>query len=139
MSLMPRAIDELMRYDGGVGVATFRFTTEAIAVGDDIIPPEQILALSIQSAHRDDERYPDANTLDLDRKPLGVLGFGHGTHFCIGQPLAKIQTEVGLTKLLTRFPDLRLMADPKVLQWESSPLLRGLLTLPVAVTPQRES
>jgi cytochrome P450 len=139
LSLMPRAIDELMRYDGGVGVATFRFTNEPIQVGDDIIPAEQILALSIQSAHRDDERYPGANNLNLDRKPLGVLGFGHGTHFCIGQPLAKIQTEVGLTKLFTRFPDLRLTSDPAILRWEDSPLLRGLLTLPVAVTPRPES
>jgi cytochrome P450 len=136
MSIMPRAIDELMRYDGGVGVATFRFTREEIPVGDDVIPAEQILALSIQSAHRDDSRYPDAGTLNLERHPLGVLGFGHGTHFCIGQPLAKIQTEIGLTKLLTRFPDLRLTNDPARLRWEDSTLLRGLITLPVAVTPR---
>jgi len=137
MSIMPRAIDELMRYDGGVGVATFRFSKEEIDLGDGlIIPPDQILALSITSAHRDDERYPDANTLDLERRPLGVLGFGHGTHFCIGQPLAKIQTEVGLTKLLTRFPDMRLtVPEPRELRWENSTLLRGLVHLPVAVTP----
>lgn len=139
MSLMPRAIDEMIRYDGAVGVATFRFTTEPVQVGDDIIPAEQILALSIQSAHRDNARYPGADTFDLDRKPLGVLGFGHGTHFCIGQPLAKIQVEVGMTKLLTRFPDLRLVGDPAELRWEASPLLRGQLALPVAVTPLRES
>jgi cytochrome P450 len=139
MSIMPRAIDELMRYDGGVGVATFRFTAEEIDLGDGfVIPAGQILALSIQSAHRDDTRYPDASTLNLDRHPLGVLGFGHGTHFCIGQPLAKIQTEVGLTRLLTRFPDLRLTEDPMKLRWEDSTLLRGLLTLPVAVTPLKK-
>jgi cytochrome P450 len=139
MSIMPRAIDELMRYDGGVGVATFRFTTEEIAIGDQVIPADQILALSISSAHRDDTRYPDANNLDLERRPLGVLGFGHGTHFCIGQPLAKIQTEVGLTKLLERYPHLRLVGDPKVLRWENSTLLRGLLTLPVSVNPPNGS
>jgi cytochrome P450 len=139
MSITPRAIDELMRFDGGVGVATFRFTKDEIPVGDVVIPPDQILALSLTSAHRDDTRYPDADTLDLERRPLGVLGFGHGTHFCMGQPLAKIQTEVGLIKLLTRFPDLRLTTDPVTLKWESSTLLRGLLTLPVAVTPASES
>jgi cytochrome P450 len=125
----------MIRYDGAVGVATFRFTTEPVQVGDDVIPADQILALSIQSAHRDNSRYPGADTFDLDRKPLGVLGFGHGTHFCIGQPLAKIQVEVGMTKLLTRFPDLRLTGDPTKLRWEASPLLRGQLALPVAVTP----
>jgi cytochrome P450 len=134
-SIMPQAIDELMRYDGGVGVATFRFTAEEIAVGDTVIGKDQILALSILSAHRDDQQFPDANRLDLDRRPNGVLGFGHGPHFCIGQPLAKIQTEVALTQLLTRFPDLRLTADPASLDWESSTLLRGLLGLPAATSP----
>jgi cytochrome P450 len=135
MSLMPIAVDELMRYDGGVGVATFRFTTEDIPVGDVVIPAGEILALSVSSAHRDDTRYPDANCLDLNRHPLGVLGFGHGTHFCIGQPLAKIQTEVGLTKLIERYPHLRLTVEPHQLEWEKSTLLRGPITLPVSVLP----
>jgi cytochrome P450 len=65
-----------------------------------------------------------------------VLGFGHGHHYCIGQPLAKIQTEVGLRRLLARCPDLRLAVPPDLLQWENSTLLRGLLTLPVPVRPQ---
>jgi len=135
MSLVNPAVDELMRYDGGVGVATFRFTTEEIPIGDVVIPPEQILALSISSAHRDGVRYPGADELDITRRPHGVLGFGHGPHTCIGQPLAKIQSNVALTRLLTRFPHLRLAADPATLKWESSTLLRGLLTLPVSVTP----
>lgn len=137
LSLMPPAVDELIRYDGGAGVATFRFSKEEIDLGGGLrIPPDQILALSITSAHRDDRRYPDASTLDLERRPPGVLGFGHGTHFCLGQPLAKIQLETGLTKLLTRYPDLRLTAPgPRELRWEDSTLLRGLTRLPVAVTP----
>ncbi|MGH3679964.1 MAG: cytochrome P450 family protein [Natronosporangium sp.] len=137
-SLIPAAIDELMRYDGGVGVATFRFTTEEIPIGDVVIPPDQILALSILSAHRDNGRFPDADRLDVNRRPNGVLGFGHGHHFCIGQPLAKIQTEVALNRLLTRFPHLRLAADPSQLEWESSTLLRGLIHLPVSVTAPRD-
>jgi cytochrome P450 len=134
VSIMPQAIDELMRYDGGVGVATFRFTTEEIAIGDTKIGPNQILALSILSAHRDDQRFPDANKLDLDRRPNGVLGFGHGPHFCIGQPLAKIQTDIALTQLLTRFPDLRMTVKPEELEWEQSTLLRGMLKLPAATS-----
>lgn len=136
-SLIPGAVDELMRYDGGVGVATFRFTTAPIEIGDVTIPAGEILALSISSAHRDQQRYPDADELDVSRRPLGVLGFGHGTHFCIGQPLAKIQSEVALRRLIDRFPDIRLAAgtDPNELRWESSTLLRGLITLPVSVTP----
>jgi cytochrome P450 len=137
LEIMPQAIDELMRYDGGVGVATFRFTTEDIEIGDTVIPKDQILALSILSAHRDDQQFPDANRLDLDRRPNGVLGFGHGPHFCIGQPLAKIQTNVALTRLLERFPDLRMTADPATFGWENSTLLRGLLKLPAATSRLR--
>ena len=96
-----------------------------------------ILALSILSAHRDDEQFPNANTLDLDRRPNGVLGFGHGPHFCIGQPLAKMQTNIALTRLLERFPDLRMTADPSYLEWEPSTLLRGMHHLPAATVPPK--
>jgi cytochrome P450 len=135
LEIMPQAIDELMRYDGGVGVATFRFSLEDIEIGDTVVPENSILALSILSAHRDDEQFPDANKLDLDRRPNGVLGFGHGPHFCIGQPLAKMQTNIALTRLLERFPDLRMTADASFLEWEPSTLLRGMHHLPAATTP----
>ncbi len=131
MSLMPGAVDELMRYDGGVGVATFRFTKEPVTVGDVTIPADEILALSVNSAHRDADRYPEPDRLDITRRPTGILGFGFGPHYCIGAPLAKIQLEVSLTKLLTRFPNMELAADPESLPWEQSTLLRGLIELPV--------
>jgi cytochrome P450 len=135
LSLMPAAVDELMRYDSAVAVATFRFTAEEITVGDVVIPAGEILALSLSSAHRDESYYPDPDRLDLDRHPHGVLGFGHGPHFCIGQPLAKITTEVALARVITRYPDLRLLAHPQELRWESSTLLRGPITLPVSFVP----
>ena len=137
-SLIPAAIDELMRYDGPVGVATFRFTAEEVAVGDTVIPAGEILALSMLSAHRDETKFPDPNRLDVTRRPTGVLAFGHGVHFCIGQPLAKIQTELALRRLLERFPHLRLIVDPATLKWESSALLRGVINLPVSVNPPRD-
>lgn len=137
LGIMSQAIDELMRYDGGVGVATFRFSLEDIEIGDTVVPENSIMALSILSAHRDDEQYPNANKLDLDRKPKGVLGFGHGPHFCIGQPLAKMQTNIALTRLLERFPDLRMTADPKFLEWEPSTLLRGMHHLPASTIPRK--
>src|SRR5579875_4048202 len=94
VSRMPAALDELMRYDGGVGVVTLRFTKEEVQIGNVTTPPDEILTLSILSAHRDESRYPRADVLDLDRCPLGGLGFGHGPHFCLGQPLARIESMV---------------------------------------------
>ncbi|HEU5270934.1 MAG TPA: cytochrome P450, partial [Jatrophihabitans sp.] len=134
-SIMHVAVDELMRYDGGVGVATFRFTKEEVVLDDVVIPAGEILALSLSSADRDGGKYPDPDRLDLNRRPNGVLGFGHGPHYCIGAPLARIQAEAALRKLLDRYPGIRLAADPDTLEWENNPLLRGLLQLPVSLRP----
>jgi cytochrome P450 len=136
-SLMPAAVDELLRFDGAAGVGTFRFTRENISVGDMVIPAGNLLALSWHAANRDSSHFPDADRLDLDRHPLGSMAFGHGLHYCIGVPLAKMQIEIALSRLTTRFPDLRLAVDPGELRWDDSALLRGLLALPVKLGPQR--
>jgi cytochrome P450 len=136
-SLMPAAVDELLRFDGAAGVGTFRFTKEDIPIGDTVIPAGKILALSWHAGNRDGSHFPDADRLDLDRHPLGSMAFGHGLHYCIGVPLAKMQIEIALDRLITRFPDLRLACDPAELRWDSNALLRGLLGLPVTLCPHR--
>ena len=137
-SLMPAAVDELLRFDGPSGVGTFRFTNDEIQVGDKVIPAGQILALSWHSANRDPKRYPDPDRLDVTRKPLGSMAFGHGIHYCIGVPLAKMQIEVALSRLIARYPHLKLAITPQQLKWENSALLRGLVELPVTVRPAAE-
>jgi cytochrome P450 len=134
-SLMPTAVEELLRYDGPSGVGTFRFTTDDIPIAGTVIPAGEILALSWHSANRDGSHFPDANRLDLGRHPLGSMAFGHGIHYCLGVPLAKMQIEIALDRLINRFPDLRLAVEPEQLRRDNSSLLRGLLTLPVLVTP----
>ncbi len=136
-SLMPAAVDELLRFDGASGVGTFRFTTQDIPIGGTVIPAGNILALSWHAANRDSSHFADADRLDLNRHPLGSMAFGHGLHYCIGVPLAKMQIEIALSRLITRFPDLRLACDPGELRWDNSALLRGLLALPVTLGPQR--
>jgi cytochrome P450 len=131
LSLIPAALDELIRFDSGVAVGTFRFTKEEITLGEVTIPAGEILALSMNSAHRDSAKFPEADRLDVTRCPKNHLGFGHGTHYCVGAPLARIQLEVSLTKLLTKFPDLRLAVPSDELAWEHGALMRGLTELPV--------
>lgn len=133
-SLMPAAVDELMRYDPAAAVGTFRFTTAEIPVGDVVIPAEQILALSWSSGNRDEARFPDPDRLDLSRRPVGSMAFGYGSHYCLGVPLAKLQIEIALTRLLARYPRLRLAVDPGQLRWEDNALLRGLVALPVTLS-----
>jgi cytochrome P450 len=137
-SLMPAAVDELLRFDGPSGVGTFRFTKDEIQVGDKVIPAGQILALSWHSANRDASRFPDPDRLDVTRRPVGSMAFGHGIHYCIGVPLAKMQIEVALSRLIARYPHLRLAVEPEQLKWENSALLRGLVELPVYVRPTEE-
>jgi len=132
-SLIRAAVDELLRFDGPSGVGTFRFTTAEIPVGDKIIPAGDILALSWHSANRDSRHFAEADRLDLNRHPLGSMAFGHGIHYCIGVPLAKMQIEIALSHLIARYPELRLAVEADELRRDNSALLRGLLALPVSV------
>jgi cytochrome P450/ferredoxin len=132
-SLIPAAVDELMRFDGGVGTASFRFTAAEITVGDVVIPAGEIIVLSLSAANRDPAHFAEPDRLDLNRHPVGGLAFGHGVHYCIGAPLARLTLEIGLQRLITRYPDLRLAVGPQQLRWKSSSLVRGLVTLPVSV------
>ncbi|MEO6504361.1 MAG: cytochrome P450 [Jatrophihabitantaceae bacterium] len=135
-SLMSAAVDELLRFDGPSGVGTFRFSTADIPVGDTVIPAGEILALSWHSANRDSSHFPDADRLDLGRHPTGSLAFGHGVHYCIAVPLAKMQIEIALDRLLSRYPHLQLAVEPEELRWNPSALLRGLVALPVLLSPE---
>jgi cytochrome P450 len=134
-SLIPAAVDELMRFDPAASVGTFRFTKAEIQVGDVLIPANQILALSWGSANRDEMRFQDPDRLDVTRCPQGTLSFGHGVHYCIGIPMAKMQIEIALDRLLARYPDIRLAVPAEEVKWTSSALLHGLAALPVSVFP----
>lgn len=135
-TLISTAVDELLRFDGPSGVGTFRFTKDEIPVGDAVIPAGQILALSWHSANRDPRHFEHPDELDITRRPLGSMAFGHGIHYCIGVPLAKMQIEIAITRLITRFPQVRLAIEPDELRWENSSLLRGLIELPVFLGPE---
>ncbi|SFQ36486.1 Cytochrome P450 [Amycolatopsis arida] len=129
--LMPNAVEEFLRYESPVNIATLRFTTEPVPVGEVTIPPGEFVMISLLSANRDTTRFPGPDRLDVTRQPGGHLAFGHGIHYCVGAPLARLEAEIALTRLLARFPDLALAAEPETLRWRDSTLVRGLATLPV--------
>jgi hypothetical protein len=129
--LLPRAVDELLRFDGPVWNATYRFTTEDVEVAGVTIPAASAVQLTLGSANRDDARFPDAAELRVDRDAGGHLAFGHGIHYCLGAPLARIEGEVALGALLARFPRWEAAADPAELVFRRSTLIRGLRALPV--------
>jgi cytochrome P450 len=128
--LTPRAVEEFLRFDGPVDMATFRHTTESVEIGGTTIPPGEVVLVALASANRDPGHYPAADDLDLHRD-AGHLAFGFGLHHCLGAPLARLEGDVAFRTLLTRFPDLALACTPEELTWRSSILMRGLTRLPV--------
>ena len=95
-----------------------------------------MLVLPLDSANRDESQFPDADQFDVARHPIGAMAFGPGVHYCIGAPLAKMEIEIGMARLFTRFPDIRLAVPPEALEWKNNSLVRGLVALPVRLDPR---
>lgn len=129
-SLLPGAIEEFLRFDGPTSHATLRFAKPGLTIGGVEIPAGDIVLLSLASADHDPERFPRADQLNIERADRQHLAFGHGVHFCIGAPLARLEAEIAFRSLLERCPGLAL--DPaQQLEWRVSVNIRGLRRLPV--------
>ncbi|HEY1818504.1 MAG TPA: cytochrome P450 [Trebonia sp.] len=130
-SLVPGAVEELLRYANPLNQATERFTLEPTEIGGVTIPAREWVACATSAANRDPGRFPDADRLDVGRDAGGHVAFGHGIHYCLGAPLARLEGEIAFRALFDRFPALSLAADPATLRWRHSSLIRALETLPV--------
>src|SRR5205823_11228492 len=109
-----------------LNIATYRYTTQPLELGGVRIPAGEFVMVSLASANRDGTRFADADRVDVTRNPVGHLAFGHGIHYCIGAPLARMEGEIAIGRLLERFPNLALARDPGQLRWRPSTLMRGL-------------
>ncbi|MEU5717991.1 cytochrome P450 [Streptomyces sp. NPDC020403] len=131
--LIDNAVEETLRYEGPVETPTYRFTTEPIDVGGTVIPGGgELVLIAMADCDRDPARYPDADRFDITRDARGHVAFGHGIHYCLGAPLARIEARIAIRSLLERCPELRLDTDPAGLSWRTGMLIRGPVTLPVA-------
>ena len=135
-ALPASAVEELLRYDGPVEVATWRFATEPLTLGGQGIAAGDPVLVVLAAADRDPARFGAPDALRLDRRDNPHLGFGHGIHYCLGAPLARLEGQTALATLLTRLPDLRLAVAPEDLRWRGGLIMRGLRTLPVEFTPE---
>ncbi len=129
--LIPASAEEFLRLEGPINLATFRYTKEPVELGGVTVPADEIVVVSLVSANRDAARYENPDRLDVTRSAQGHVAFGHGIHFCLGAPLARLEFDVAMTQLLARFPNLTLAAEPETLAWRDSTLIHGLHTLPV--------
>ncbi|MGA5562217.1 cytochrome P450 family protein [Streptomyces platensis] len=133
-SLLDNAVEEMLRYDGPVEMCTWRFTSEPVEISGTVIPAKASVLVVLASASRDPERFTAADDFDITREPRGHMAFGHGIHFCLGAPLARLQARIAIGSLLDRCPDLELDCAADSLTWRSGRLFRGTVDLPVRWT-----
>jgi cytochrome P450 len=127
---VPAAVEEMLRYESPVQSATHRVASVDVEVGGQVIPAGSLVLLSLLSANRDEAHFADAARFDIDHETARHVAFGHGIHYCLGAPLARLEGQIAFTSLLTRYPDMRLAEDFSP-SWKPSVLMRGLTTLPV--------
>ncbi|MFF5727354.1 cytochrome P450 [[Kitasatospora] papulosa] len=131
--LLDNAVEEMLRYEGPVETPTYRFTTEPLDVSGTVIPGGgELVLIALADCDRDPAQYPEPGRFDITRDARGHVAFGHGIHYCLGAPLARIEARVAVRSLLERCPGLRLDADPARLDWRTGMLIRGPVSLPVA-------
>jgi len=132
-SLLPRAVEELLRYDGPVERTLNRWAAVDVEIGGHTIRRGETVIVVLGAADHDRERFEDPDTLDFAaRRESRHLAFGRGSHFCLGAPLARLEAEIALGTLLRRLPGLRLAVAEDELRWRPVPLFRSLVALPVA-------
>ena len=132
-SLLPRAVEELIRYDGPVERTLTRWASVDVELGGRTIRRGEPVVVVLGAADHDPERFEDPETLDLTaERETRHLGFGRGPHFCLGAPLARLEAQIALATLLGRLPGLRLAVQQEDLRWRPAPLFRSLVALPVA-------
>lgn len=128
--LLGGAVEEFLRYETPNNLSSPRYATEPVELGGVEIPAGHFVMASWLSANRE-PRFADADRLDITRKPGGHLAFGHGIHYCLGAPLARLEGEIAFGRLLARFTDVELAVPEEELRWRFSTAMHGLETLPL--------
>ncbi|WP_432837850.1 cytochrome P450 family protein [Dactylosporangium sp. CA-092794] len=128
--LLPTAIEEFVRFDSPLATTTYRAAAETFEFDGRTIAAGTPIGISLAQANRDQSRFPRADRLEMDRVENPHLGFGHGTHYCLGAPLARMEAQVAFAALMNRYPDLDLAVPVGELTWRSD-FMRTLPSLPV--------
>ncbi|QFZ20138.1 cytochrome P450 family protein [Saccharothrix syringae] len=130
-ALVPAAVEEFLRWESPLNLATARFTVAPVLVGDVVIPEDELVFISLAAANRDPGRFTAPDRLDPARPANAHVSFGHGIHHCVGAPLARLEGEVVLRALLDRFGSWELARPAADLVWRNSLQFRALDALPV--------
>ncbi|ACY15049.1 cytochrome P450 family protein [Haliangium ochraceum] len=131
-SLVPNAVEEMLRFCGPATMLAPRYAREDMQIGGVTIAKDELILLSVAGADRDPAAFSDPESIDLRRPTPQHLAFGQGMHICIGAPLARMEAQVAFTTLLKRFPELRLTVPVDEVVWRGNFALRGVEALPLA-------
>jgi cytochrome P450 len=132
LSLIANAVEEMLRYDPPIAVGD-RIATTDFDLDGCPIKSGQWLWLGLSSANRDPAIHTEPDRFDIPRDPIHQVSFGGGKHLCLGAPLARIETQIAISSLVTRFPHIRL-ADPYAPSYKYVPGFHGLADLRVVLT-----
>ncbi|WP_042368552.1 cytochrome P450 family protein [Streptacidiphilus neutrinimicus] len=131
--LLPGAVEEFLRFDAPVDQTPLRFAVRDVELGGVLIPKGSALTVSLAAVGRDPSVLGDPAELDVTRTDGRHLSFGHGIHYCVGAPLARLEGAVALGTLLRRLPTLRLAGAYADLRWTVGGIMHGPLELPVTL------
>lgn len=132
LSMVPSAVEELLRFAGPVLVSAPRLATQDLELSGQQISRGDIIMPILTSANRDELHFTNADDLDLARKINRHLAFGYGIHVCLGAPLARLEGDIAFTTLLRRLPNVRLNVPREEIAWRGALNVRGLTSLPIA-------
>lgn len=132
-ALLPQTLEEVLRFRSPVQ-SMYRVTVAETILGDQRIPAGAPVVAWIGSANRDGQQFERPAEFDIDRNPNRHLAFGHGIHFCLGAPLARLEARIALEALPARLPGLSLAHEAQLERMEST-IVYGLKALPVRWQP----
>lgn len=129
--LLDTAIEEMLRYQPVIDLNRLQVATEDVWLDERLVRAGDLVQVSINSANRDDDVFPESARFEIARQPNPHLAFGHGAHHCLGAALARLELRTVFSTLFQRFPGLGLAVPPESLCWRGGHVTLGLKELPV--------
>ncbi|MEK4912938.1 cytochrome P450 family protein [Bacillus sp. FSL E2-8887] len=130
--LIDSAIEEGLRYYSPVEVTTARWAAEPFQIHDQTIQKGDMVIIALASANRDETVFENPEVFDIMRENNRHIAFGHGSHFCLGAPLARLEAKIAITALFKRMPSLQIKGERDKINWQGNYLMRSLEELPLS-------